>query len=88
MRALSAFACAAVLAVISFPAWAFGSCSSGRCATPPKTDGPGSTIPERVFPPAPPGWGHYMKQKLRDDRARPLAIDDELGGALLYRDRR
>ena len=88
MRALSAFACAAVLAVISFPAWAFGSCTSGRCAAPPKTDASGPAIPEKAHQPAPAGWGHYMKQKLCDDQARPLAIDDEPGGAVLYRNRR
>jgi len=29
-----------------------------------------------------------MRQKLRDDARAPLAIDDELGGVTLYRDRR
>ena len=89
MRALSAFACTAVLAVISFPAWAFGSCISGRCAAPVGENAtPGPAIQDRERTPPPPGWGHYMKQKLRDEQATPLAIDDELGGSIHYRSRR
>lgn len=39
--------------------------------------------------PAPPrGWGHYLRQRLRDDCTAPLAIADELGGIALIRQRR
>ena len=36
----------------------------------------------------PPGWGFYLRQRLQQDEATPLAIRDEPGGVTLYRDRR
>ena len=52
----------------------------------------GAARPHRLrqMPPpsAQPGWGFYMRQRLRDDESAPLAIYDELGGVTLYRDRR
>ncbi len=88
MRVISVFACAAILCAASIPALAGGPCTGSRCAG--LQDLPrlhGAIVPGKCCRPAPAGWGHYLRQRLRDDRRAPLAIADEPGGAVLYRGR-
>ncbi len=91
MRALSAFACVIFLSAASVPATAQYPCGGSRCALSGAIAGPrlpGHALLGKCCRPTPPGWGWYLRQKLRDDTAAPLVIVDELGGVTLYRDRR
>ncbi|MGO9476129.1 MAG: hypothetical protein ACLPWS_22405 [Rhodomicrobium sp.] len=89
MRALFAVACAVLMAALSVPASAHH-CATGRCALAhgygPRL--PGHAVLGKCCCRAPSGWGHYLRQKLRDDCAAPLVIVDELGGVTLTRGRR
>lgn len=88
MRALTAFAC--VISFCAAPASAYGPCASSRCALLRGYPGPrlpGRAVLGKCCYSTPPGWGWYLRQKLRDDTAAPLVIVDELGGVVLYRER-
>jgi hypothetical protein len=90
MPALTAFACVICLFVASIPAAACGPCPGSRCAllgSYPGSRLPGQAVLGKCCRPAPPGWGWYLRQKLRSDTSPPLIIVDELGGVTLYRDR-
>ncbi len=88
MRVISVFACATVLCAASVPAMAYGPCTGSRCAGMQDLARlHGAIVPRKCCCPAPPGWGHYLRQRLRDDTRAPLAIADEPGGVALYRER-
>jgi hypothetical protein len=87
MRVLSALVSAAVLCATGVPAAAHGPCTGSRCAGMQDLARlHGAIVPNKCCCPAPAGWGHYLRQRLRDDRRAPLAIADEPGGVALYRD--
>ena len=83
-------ACAALMSVVSTAAHAV--CSGSECArTYSYCVGrpcAGRMAIMRPCPALPPGWGHYLRQRLRYDCAAPLANADELGGIALIRERR
>lgn len=89
MRALYAFACVAFLFATSIPAAAYGPCQGSRCALSRSLGQlPGQILLGKCCNPVPPGWGFYLRQRLRQDETPPLIIVDELGGVTLYRDPR
>jgi hypothetical protein len=91
MRALFAVACAVLISAVSVPASAHRPCATSRCALAHGYPGPrlpGHAVLGKCCCGAPSGWGHYLRQKLRDDCAAPLVIVDELGGVTLTRNRR
>jgi hypothetical protein len=89
MRALTAFACVIYLCTASIPAAAYGPCAGSRFALGayPGPRLPGHAVLGKCCSRTPPGWGWYLRQRLRSDTRPPLVIVDELGGAVLYRDR-
>jgi hypothetical protein len=89
MRVLSILVSAAILCAASVPGAAYGSCKGSRCADAGgHSQLHGLIVPAKCRHTAPSGWGFYLRQRLRQDEATPLAIRDEPGGVTLYRDRR
>jgi hypothetical protein len=86
-----ALACAAFASIASIPVAQAGCSGSGCTRAYSYCVGRACTARiaiARPCPAPPAGWGHYLRQRLRDDCTAPLAIADELGGIALIRQRR